>query len=225
MAEEYHEYLNKHDLFFYIEDAITRLLDVRWDTTKTPTEFMAKYFSLVTQGKHVAFQNFKYITATTYNRISFLHILEGLLVSVERKSEFLTVADHESLVGLLCKDFPLTLLQRCTNPKCGKDTPIRCSEFLKSFEYHFLLQEFVETTKKAYKAATFSDGSPPTIDALCEEYDKKAKMSKIRLQLGLFRLALGSSPIKNYTDVLTRLRESDPIRELIVSLRSALVRA
>ena len=106
-------YLKSHHLMRYIEDATGFLLDRREEDPKTkPFELLAEYFKSVKNGSHVLFREYAYVSLTPHNRSSFLGNLWQSYVQIATRGDMIKIAEHLSLVRLLCHDFPAELVQK-----------------------------------------------------------------------------------------------------------------
>ena len=61
--------ISQEDLSTYFTDVVQLLLQVR---DETPIEYMANYFRRVLTGEHVVGREYNYISATAWNRRSFV---------------------------------------------------------------------------------------------------------------------------------------------------------
>lgn len=133
--------MQKHSLAIYVQDAVAFVLK-RKDEDK-PLDVLVDYFESVTSGTHVAFREYAYITATPYNRVSFLKLFWKTYAQMALKGAAMSVRDYLSLLRLLCPDFPEELTDQL--PQSITDDAMSFSDFIYAFEVilcynHFLVR-------------------------------------------------------------------------------------
>ncbi|XP_071008353.1 centriolar satellite-associated tubulin polyglutamylase complex regulator 1 isoform X2 [Oncorhynchus clarkii lewisi] len=84
------EYLAETNVLFYLNDAVTQLLEHKEEYTQFGiVRYFAEYFSSVKNGNHVLFREFGYIKATAHNRASFIRVLWRCFRQIGKNGEFL----------------------------------------------------------------------------------------------------------------------------------------
>ncbi|MEQ2261954.1 hypothetical protein XENORESO_018606, partial [Xenotaenia resolanae] len=69
------QYLADSQVLFYLNDAVTQLLDHKEEYTQFGlVRYFAEYFSSVKNSNHVLFREFNYLTSTQHNRASFIRV-------------------------------------------------------------------------------------------------------------------------------------------------------
>lgn len=100
------EYLEQHDVAFYLEDAVGLLLDKRDDQ---PLDFIADYFEQVLHGTHVLLRDFSYVNRCAHSRWSFVRSAREALSDFDQTKPT-SAADMTQLLRLVCPDFPLEVV-------------------------------------------------------------------------------------------------------------------
>ncbi|XP_026872986.2 UPF0705 protein C11orf49 homolog [Electrophorus electricus] len=148
------EYLAETDVFFYLHDAVTQLLEHRDEYVRFGVvRYFAEYFASVKDRTHVLFREFGYVKATPRNRAAFIRIFWRCFRQIGKSGDLLTVLEYSSLLQLLCPDFPAELVQnaaRIVLMEDAMDCPISFSDFIYSFQIQFYYEEFLESVLVIY---------------------------------------------------------------------------
>ncbi|XP_066505504.1 centriolar satellite-associated tubulin polyglutamylase complex regulator 1 isoform X3 [Hoplias malabaricus] len=149
------DYLAESSALFYLNDAVTQLLEHREEYTQFGiVRYFAEYFTSVKNGNHVLFREFSYIKATAHNRASFIHIFWKCFRQIGKNGDLLTVLEYSSLLQLLCPDFPADVVQSATRIVLADDaldSLMSLSDFIYSFQIQFYYEEFLESVLVIYE--------------------------------------------------------------------------
>uniref|UniRef100_A0A8C4NJV5 Centriolar satellite-associated tubulin polyglutamylase complex regulator 1 n=1 Tax=Eptatretus burgeri TaxID=7764 RepID=A0A8C4NJV5_EPTBU len=119
---------------------------------------------------HVLFREYSFVSATAYNRASFLHNFWKCYKNILKEMEFLSTWDLHSLVQLLCTDFPRHLVldaARITFPGQVNDYLVPFADFLYAFQLQFYFNEFLQVVAKIYERSA-RGGKPCRTDEQCQ---------------------------------------------------------
>ncbi|XP_056595351.1 centriolar satellite-associated tubulin polyglutamylase complex regulator 1 [Triplophysa dalaica] len=160
------EYLAENNVLFYLNDAVTQLLEHKEEYTQFGVvRYFTEYFTSVKNGNHVLFREFNYIKATPHNRVSFIHIFWKCFRQIGKNGDLLAMSEYSSLLQLLCPDFPIEMVQN-TARIVLMDDAIDClmsfSDFIYSFQIQFYYEEFVQSVSLIYQDL-LSGKSPNTV--------------------------------------------------------------
>ncbi|KND04091.1 uncharacterized protein SPPG_01532 [Spizellomyces punctatus DAOM BR117] len=100
------EYLERHNISVYLEDAVCRLLD---DRPEKPAKFLSEYFDSVLRGTNTLLREYEYVKATPQNRLSFVDRFGEVL---KGRNASYTATEYHHLVELICPDFPYDVIAR-----------------------------------------------------------------------------------------------------------------
>ncbi|XP_052330677.1 centriolar satellite-associated tubulin polyglutamylase complex regulator 1 isoform X1 [Oncorhynchus keta] len=160
------EYLAETNVLFYLNDAVTQLLEHKEEYTQFGiVRYFAEYFSSVKNGNHVLFREFGYIKATAHNRASFIRVLWRCFRQIGKNGDLLAMLEYSSLLQLLCPDFPVEMVQhaaRIVLMDDAMDCLMSFSDFLFSFQIQFYFEEFLESIAVIYQDL-LSGKSPNTV--------------------------------------------------------------
>ncbi|XP_047200819.1 UPF0705 protein C11orf49 homolog isoform X1 [Girardinichthys multiradiatus] len=149
------QYLADSQVLFYLNDAVTQLLDHKEEYTQFGlVRYFAEYFSSVKNSNHVLFREFNYITATQHNRASFIRVFWRCFRQIGKSGDLLSVWEYRSLLQLLCPDFPLELVRSVARIVLMDDTAdclMSFSDFIYAFQLQFYYQEFLESVQVIYQ--------------------------------------------------------------------------
>ncbi|TRY98074.1 hypothetical protein DNTS_023526 [Danionella cerebrum] len=149
------EYLAETNVIFYLNDAVTQLLENKEEYTQFGVvRYFAEYFTSVKNGNHVLFREFSYIKATPHNRSSFLHIFWKSFRPIGKNGDLLAMLEYSSLLQLLCPDFPIEVVQntaRIVLMEDATDCLMSFSDFIYAFQIQLYYKEFVETVSVIYQ--------------------------------------------------------------------------
>ena len=141
------DYLKKHYLEVYISDATYKLVARKHKDPKTRSlPFLLDYFVGVRSGYHVFKRRYKYVSATPYNRQSFIKITWQAFVNLIQQQVPMKGQEYHQLLQLLCNDFPISLIEQVinviTHHKPSQDS-ITFTEFIYTLQVIFYYQEFL----------------------------------------------------------------------------------
>ncbi|XP_062317510.1 centriolar satellite-associated tubulin polyglutamylase complex regulator 1 isoform X1 [Osmerus eperlanus] len=160
------EYLGETNVLFYLNDAVTQLLEHKEEYIQFGVvRYFAEYFSSVKNGNHVLFREYSYIKATPHNRASFIRVFWRCYRQIGKNGDLLAMLEYSSLLQLLCPDFPLEMVQnaaRIVLMEDAMDCLLSFSDFLYSFQLQFYFEEFLESVSMIYQDL-LSGKSPNTV--------------------------------------------------------------
>ncbi|MCI4380275.1 hypothetical protein PGIGA_G00238020 [Pangasianodon gigas] len=149
------EYLAETSALFYLNDAVTQLLEHREEFLQFGIgRYFAEYFTSVKNGNHVLFREFSYVKGTAHNRASFIHIFWKCFRQIGKNRDLLTMMEYTSLLQLLCPDFPAEMVQNTAKivlMEDAMDCPMSLSDFIYSFQIQFYYEEFLESVLVVYE--------------------------------------------------------------------------
>ncbi|KAM4733942.1 centriolar satellite-associated tubulin polyglutamylase complex regulator 1 [Anableps anableps] len=149
------QYLADSHVLFYLNDAVTQLLDHKEEYTQFGlVRYFAEYFSSVKNSNHVLFREFNYIRATQHNRASFIRVFWRCFRQIGKSGDLLSVLEYRSLLQLLCPDFPLEVVQRAARIVLTDDATdclMSFSDFIYAFQLQFCFQEFLDSVQVIYQ--------------------------------------------------------------------------
>lgn len=148
------QYIDKHHLNVYFEDAVSQLLEYKEENPKVNvTKFFHEYFTSVVRGNHTLFRDFSFIKSTPHNCSSFIRSFWKCYRQVGKNGGLLNVKEYYSLVCLLCPDFPFDILQK-TAKIILMDDAMDClmsfSDFLYAFQVQFYFETFLDKCSEIY---------------------------------------------------------------------------
>ncbi|XP_048829723.1 centriolar satellite-associated tubulin polyglutamylase complex regulator 1 isoform X1 [Brienomyrus brachyistius] len=160
------EYLAEKDVMFYLEDAITQLLEHKEEYVQFGvSRYLAEYFNSVRHGSHVLFREFGYIKATPHNRASFIRIFWKCYRQIGKNGVLLSALEYSSLLQLICPDFPVEVAQgaaRMVLMDDALDCPMTFADFLHALQIQLYFEEFIESITVIYQDL-LSGKSPNTV--------------------------------------------------------------
>ncbi|XP_067292364.1 centriolar satellite-associated tubulin polyglutamylase complex regulator 1 isoform X2 [Pseudorasbora parva] len=146
------EYLAETNVTFYLNDAVTQLLEHKEEYTQFG---VVRYFAeYVKNGNHVLFREFSYIKATPHNRESFIHTFWKCFRQIGKNGDLLAMSEYSSLLQLLCPDFPTEMVQNTARIVLSDDATdclMSFSDFIYSLQIQFYYEEFVESVSVIYQ--------------------------------------------------------------------------
>ncbi|XP_005795860.1 UPF0705 protein C11orf49 homolog [Xiphophorus maculatus] len=149
------QYLADSQVLFYLNDAVTQLLDHKEEYTQFGlVRYFAEYFSSVKNSNHVLFRELNYIRATQHNRASFIRVFWRCFRQIGKSGDLLSVPEYRSLLQLLCPDFPLEAVQSASRIVLADDASdglMSFSDFIYSFQLQFCYQEFLDSIQVIYQ--------------------------------------------------------------------------
>lgn len=148
------EYLERHRVLQYVEDAINQLLEQKEETPKmVPARFLSDYFRSVHEGKNVLFREFEYISGTPRNKKTLISLFWRCFNKLTGYGELLSVKEYHSLLCLLCYDFPLDIVQKTAHIVLMEDS-LDCLmsfvDFVYAFQIQFYYEEYLSICHEAY---------------------------------------------------------------------------
>ncbi|XP_076588739.1 centriolar satellite-associated tubulin polyglutamylase complex regulator 1 isoform X2 [Chaetodon auriga] len=161
------EYLADSNVLFYVNDAVTQLLEHKEEYTQFGViRYFAEYFSSVKNSNHVLFREYNYIRATPHNRASFIRVFWRCYRQIGKSGDLLSMLEYRSLLQLLCPDFPAEMVQSAARIVLMDDAIDVClmsfSDFLYAFQLQFYYQEFLDSVLLIYQDL-LSGKSPNTV--------------------------------------------------------------
>ncbi|XP_017297357.1 UPF0705 protein C11orf49 homolog [Kryptolebias marmoratus] len=148
-------YLADSQVLFYLNDAVTQLLEHKDEYTQFGlVRYFAEYFSSVKNSNHVLFREFNYIRATQHNRASFIRVFWRCFRQIGKSGELLSVLEYRSLLQLLCPDFPLEVVQstaRIVLMDDATDCLMSFTDFIYAFQLQLYYQEFLDGVLLIYQ--------------------------------------------------------------------------
>ena len=111
-----HEYLEQHNVPFYLRDVVSLLLQAR---DERPLDFIAEYFCEVMHGRHVLCREFSFVNQSAHNRWAFITSLREACAGMDG-AQLLGCGELLQLLRLLCSDFP-SALARDACKLCGRE--------------------------------------------------------------------------------------------------------
>uniref|UniRef100_A0A8C2Q430 Centriolar satellite-associated tubulin polyglutamylase complex regulator 1 n=1 Tax=Cyprinus carpio TaxID=7962 RepID=A0A8C2Q430_CYPCA len=133
------EYLTETNVLFYLNDAVTQLLEHKEECTQFG--YINKILSL-------------FIKVTPHNRESFIHTFWKCFRQIGKNGDLLAMSEYSSLLQLLCPDFPTEMVQnaaRIVLVDDAADSLMSFSDFIYSFQIQFYYEEFVESVSVIYQ--------------------------------------------------------------------------
>jgi len=100
------QYLQKHQIAYYMRDVVGLLLKARDDH---PLNFIADYFSEVLGGTHVLLREFAYVNRSSHDRWAFVASAREALADLDQGAPT-TASGLMQLLRLVCPDFPLEVV-------------------------------------------------------------------------------------------------------------------
>jgi len=183
--------MNKHQIKFYLEDAICQLLENRDETGKSnPAKFLSDYFYSVHNGDHILFREYNYLQATQYNRKHLIKMIWSCFRNVSTEgSELLSVQEYHSLITLICFDFPLEVVQntfKIVLMEDASDCFMSFVDFLYALQIQVVYEEFVKYTKEVFDQLQVDDkvgsSSANNSDTSLATYQQEDLDSKVFLE-------------------------------------------
>ncbi|XP_065070678.1 centriolar satellite-associated tubulin polyglutamylase complex regulator 1-like isoform X2 [Rhopilema esculentum] len=135
------EYLEKHHIAVYFEDAITQLLEYSEENIKVnPAKFFHDYFTSVKRGEHTLLRDYSFIISTPHNRSSFIRSFWKCFRPIGNNGGLLNVKEYHSLVCLMCPDFPFDVLQKTArSTKSDQEATFKHNKLSKLDKISFLV--------------------------------------------------------------------------------------
>lgn len=141
-------YLKKHHLMAYIEDAVTFLLERKYEDPKTrPYKLLAEYFESIRKGTHVLYREYTFVSLTPHSRGSFVRLFWYSFAEVADRGNSMRVMEYLSLLRLLCHDFPSRLVQKVAGVIFSYDAMenmVNFPDFLYTFQVVFYYESFLQ---------------------------------------------------------------------------------
>ncbi|KAJ8326582.1 hypothetical protein QVD99_006703 [Batrachochytrium dendrobatidis] len=99
-----YDYLEKHRIRFYMEDAVCLMLDSKTDNQLL---FLHNYFDTVRRGQNIIGREFEYVQGSLHNRAAFMSKYSQALHQDGKYS----ITELHQLAELICPDFPLSIIE------------------------------------------------------------------------------------------------------------------
>jgi hypothetical protein len=149
-----------------MQDALNQILQIRirrqMPQTKYPSspkepinisQFLGNYCKSVANGTHLFKREFEFITQTSRNRLQFVRLLEKSF-ALGLEDEILDISDFQSLIELICPDFPE---QICTDAyQIIENEEKKIANILPVMRFRLLFLEFVDQAKKVFDSSESS---------------------------------------------------------------------
>ena len=140
------DYLDEHDVPFYLRDVISLLLTSR---TERPLEFIAEYFTEILEGKNVLCREFEYINHSAHNRWSFILSAREAFADFD-SAQLMPPSEFLLLLQLVCPDFPDRLVNDASK-LCGHPQGPHALGLLLHATYAcFFFSEFLHWTSTCF---------------------------------------------------------------------------
>lgn len=158
------DYLDRHHVLTYLEDAVTQLLEFKEDQPKAdPALFLQEYFNSVVTGSHVLYREYDFVRNTPHNRASFIRLFWKCFMYIGKQGDLLTVNEYHSLLCLLCPDFPIDPVHRTARIiflEDAMDSLTSFADFLFAFQVQFFFDEFLQKCLDIYERQISAAQSP-----------------------------------------------------------------
>eukprot|EP00057_Strongylocentrotus_purpuratus_P031899 XP_786026.2 PREDICTED: UPF0705 protein C11orf49 homolog [Strongylocentrotus purpuratus] len=158
------DYLERHHVLTYLEDAVTQLLEFKEDQPKAdPAIFLQEYFVSVMKGTHVLYREYEFVRCTPHSRSSFIKLFWRCFKYIGKQGDLLTVSEYHSLLSLLCPDFPVDPVHRTARIiflEDAMDSLTSFADFLFAFQVQFYYDEFLQRCLDIYERQISSAQSP-----------------------------------------------------------------
>ena len=144
------QYMRQSYLRVYLQDALALLL---MEQPEDPLEFFAAYFEKVRSGDNVANRPFKYINATSRNRLAFVQLYKRTYANLFQRTD-LTFMDFLELQRMLCHDFPVQFCEdvaKCLTTTGYPSNALRFESFVSMFQLLFYYSEFMMHAGECYR--------------------------------------------------------------------------
>nr|XP_054762294.1 centriolar satellite-associated tubulin polyglutamylase complex regulator 1-like [Lytechinus pictus] len=158
------DYLERHHVLTYLEDAVTQLLEFKDDQPKAdPAIFLQEYFTSILKGTNVLYREYDYVRSTPHNRSAFIKLFWRCFKYIGKQGDLLTVSEYHSLLSLLCPDFPVDPVHRTARIiflEDAMDSLTSFADFLFAFQVQFYYDEFLQRCLDIYERQISAAQSP-----------------------------------------------------------------
>ena len=155
-------YLKKHHLLTYVEDAVLFLLCRKDEDSKTkPFKLLADYFKSIRDGSHIVFREYNFVSATPYNRKSFISTVWTTYSGIPECQALMQVIELHSLLRLVCADFPLSETEKVATALNVANNPVSFTDFIYTFQITFYFDYFLGHLKTMYPSLLSGAYIPP----------------------------------------------------------------
>lgn len=158
------EYLAKHQILVYLEDAVQQLIDLKQDYPKVdPAQFFQEYFHMLMDGNHTLYREYQFVHTTPYNRASFIASFWKCFRQIGKSGDLLNVREYHSLLCLICPNFPLDLVQKTARIiflEDAMDSLTSFADFLYAFQLQLYYEEFLQRCSDIYEKLITTVRSP-----------------------------------------------------------------
>lgn len=177
------QYLEKHNVLLYMEDALCQLLEYKEENPKViHPKFLADYFRSVHEGTHTLFRDYNFIKSTTHNKSCFIKCVWSCFKNVgSGGGELLNVKEYHSLLCLLCYDFPLDMVEKTARIVLiddALDCLMAFPDFLYAFQIQFYYEEFVKALHESYDKVSSSPS--PVVVPSTEDWNAASKSTNVQ---------------------------------------------
>jgi hypothetical protein len=141
------DYLRQTGLDVYLSDCVTEILN---DRHEQPLLAIQQYFAKIVNGANIHGREFKFIDATSRNRLSFIRSFESVFSSFDSE-ELLVAEDIHQLLCIICPDFPIIIVHSLLAPFQQRN--LSYSTVSKCVSVYFFYRRFLEIVQQIFKHA------------------------------------------------------------------------
>ena len=156
-------YLERHRVMIYLEDAMLQLLVKKDEDSKTqPFHFLTDYFKRAVSGEHIVLREYAFITATPYNQRCFIQLFWDTYKNITDTKRVMTCSEYHSLLRLLCHDFPLDMINTVSQvifADVSSENLVSFSDFVYAFQICFYFKDYLEKCSEEFCYISSSSSS------------------------------------------------------------------
>lgn len=141
------EYLERHQIEFYLRDVVTLLLKARDDR---PLDFISEYFADVMNGTGVLLREYAHVNRNTRNRWSFVQSAREALGELDQ-AQLLAAPAFMQLLRLVCPDFPAELAKEACRLCGGEDGTHPLSRLLHAACVRLCYADFLQRVADVFR--------------------------------------------------------------------------
>lgn len=183
-------YMKKHYIMTYIEDVTCLLLaQKKKDSKFQPLPFLQDYFQRVRTGNHVFRRKYSFVSATPYNRRSFIKLIWQAFINIIREKVPMKGSDYHQLMELVCTDFPIEIIHQVMSVLAHqtkvKTPSVMFNDFLYTLQVLFYYKEFVQECETVHSKLTpgnSSQTSPRIVIVPCSKKDDEGKEKTLEIE-------------------------------------------
>ncbi|KAF8784934.1 UPF0705 protein C11orf49 like protein [Argiope bruennichi] len=142
-------YLEKHNLLIYLDDAVAQMMSLRIENQANkikPTKFLKEYFCSVHQGTHILFREYSFISATLYNRLCVMKAVMQIYKPLLYRDDRLNAKEYHCLLQLVWPNFPFDVVQASfksfETPEQKEEVGASFTEFIRALKSSFCVGAF-----------------------------------------------------------------------------------